>query len=85
MSFALFPREPQILLLSLLYNMADTTSIYDAFLNLHNTLSVPLTDGTIELDSGTLEKPIPSTIDAGSRLPSIFVSAGEGPWCDFCE
>lgn len=61
------------------YNMANTvTTLYDAFLNVHNRLSVPLTDGEIQLDSGTLENPIQSTIDPGRSAPTIVVSAGEG-------
>lgn len=66
--------------------MANTaTTLYDAFLTVHNQLPVPLTDGVIQLDSGTLERPIQSTIDPGSSAPTIVVSASEGSWCDFCE
>lgn len=59
--------------------MANTaTTVYDAFLTVYNRLPVPLTDGEIQLDSGTLERPIQSTIDPGSSAPTIVVSAGEG-------
>lgn len=65
--------------------MANTaTTLYDAFLNVRNQLSVPLTDGEIQLDSGTLERPIQSTIDPGRSAPTIVVSAGEYSWCEFC-
>lgn len=58
--------------------MANTeTTLYDAFLTVYNRLPVPLTDGEIKLDSGTLERPIQSTIDPGSSAPTIVVSAGE--------
>lgn len=66
--------------------MANTaTTLYDAFLTVYNRLPVPLTDGQIELDSGTLERPIQSTIDPGGSAPTIVVSACEGSWCEFCE
>lgn len=63
--------------------MANTaTTVYDAFLTVYNRLSVPLTDGEVELDSGTLERPIQTTIGPGSSAPTIVVSASEGSWFD---